>query len=116
MSLSPRIERRAAVPAPDLPPGLHAVTRRVLAGRGLHTPADLDCALGGLLPPHALGGLEHAAALVADSLTRDQRILVIGDFDADGATSTALAVRALRAMGARDVDYLVPNRLNTVMA
>src|SRR5690606_12872229 len=82
VSLLPRIARRVAEPAPELPPDLHAVTRRVLAGRGLRTPADLDCALGGLLPPHALGGLEHAAALVADSLTRDRRILVIGDFDA----------------------------------
>ncbi|MEX2481788.1 MAG: single-stranded-DNA-specific exonuclease RecJ [Gammaproteobacteria bacterium] len=111
MSVVPRIVRRsAAAVAADLPAQWHAVTRRVLAGRGILCAADLDVALAGLLEPQRLGGLDQAAELIESVMSSDGRILVIGDFDADGATSTALAVRALRAMGAGDVTYLVPNR------
>ena len=106
----PRIVRRE-VPAHDaLPPALHAVTRRVLAARGVLEPGPLDTSLTGLLPADTLGGMSQAVALIADVMQAGGRILVIGDFDADGATSTALAMRALRAFGAPDVGYLVPNR------
>jgi single-stranded-DNA-specific exonuclease len=66
--------------------------------------------LDGLLPVEQLSHSEEAARLIADAIAAQRRMLVIGDFDADGATSTALALRGLRAMGARHVDYLVPNR------
>jgi single-stranded-DNA-specific exonuclease len=98
--------RRRAVPA-AVPAGLHPVVARVLAGRGLDKAPDYS--LASLLPP-TLGGLDAATAILAEAVMADEPILVVGDFDADGATGTALAVRALRAMGARHVDWLVPDR------
>jgi single-stranded-DNA-specific exonuclease len=83
---------------------------RVYRARGVESSAQLDLSLEHLLPPTQLRNVDRAATLLADALATDQRIVVIGDFDADGATSTALAVSALRAFGARHVDYLVPNR------
>ncbi|MBX9606423.1 MAG: single-stranded-DNA-specific exonuclease RecJ [Gammaproteobacteria bacterium] len=109
-ALRPRIVRRSVPGEAFLPGDLHAVTRRVLAARGITSPALLDTSLKGLLPASTLGGTARAVALIAEEMAQDGRILVVGDFDADGATSTALALRALRAMGAREVDYLVPNR------
>jgi len=112
MTALPEVVRR---PVPDalpqgLPADLHAVTRRVLAARGIRSADELDTALGGLHAPGALGQVEAAAALIEETMRAGGRILIVGDFDADGATSTALAVRALRQMGAGEVDYLVPNR------
>lgn len=106
----PCIVRRESATGDALPSTLHAVTRRVLAARGILSEDMLDTSLKGLLPACELGDLESAAALIAATMRSGGRILVVGDFDADGATSTALALRALRAMGAPDVDYLVPNR------
>jgi single-stranded-DNA-specific exonuclease len=103
-----RIERRAA-PEVDWP-GLHPLLRRIYAARGITDAAALDLALSALEDYRQLGGMEQAVSLLADALKRQQRILVVGDFDADGATSSALLVRALRRMGAEHADYLVPNR------
>jgi single-stranded-DNA-specific exonuclease len=89
----------------DTPP----VLARLYAARGVRAAAELDLGLGGLAPVGSLEGVEAAAELLAGHLARGARILVIGDFDADGATSTALLVRVLRALGA-DVSYLVPDR------
>ncbi|MEJ1408761.1 MAG: single-stranded-DNA-specific exonuclease RecJ [Candidatus Sedimenticola sp. (ex Thyasira tokunagai)] len=101
-------------PLPDtsteLPDTLHPVLRRAYAIRNLTSRQDLDLDLGGMLPPAELGGTEAAAELLFKTLDRGGRILIVADFDADGATSCALAVRALKAMGAKVVDYLVPNR------
>jgi single-stranded-DNA-specific exonuclease len=106
-----RIERRApAQEAHDLPEELHPVLRRVYLARHLHRAEQTDLSLERLLPPSPLKGIEQAVALLADALARQQRILIVADFDADGATSCALAVRALRALGAKDVRYVVPNR------
>lgn len=91
---------------------LHPVLRRVYAARGIRCDDDLRHGLDGLLCPSRLGGQEAAAALLADAVTASRRILIVGDFDADGATSCAVAIRALRAMGAAEVDYLVPNRFD----
>jgi single-stranded-DNA-specific exonuclease len=104
-----RIERR---PVPDvtLPDSLHPLLRRLYAARGIADGASLDLALTALADYRQLGGMETAVRLLAGALERQQRILVVGDFDADGATSTALLVRALRRMGAEHADYLVPNR------
>ena len=87
--------------------GVHPVLARVLAGRGQDEVPDYS--LQRLLPP-TLGGLDAAADILAEAIRAGQRILVVGDFDADGATGTALAVRALTAMGAREVRWMVPDR------
>lgn len=105
-----RIERRVAVNAAALPADLHPLLRRVYAARGIHDAAALDLALGGLADYRQLGGMDRAVDLLTDSLSAQRRILVVGDFDADGATSSALLVRALRRFGAKHADYLVPNR------
>ncbi|MGE0483179.1 MAG: single-stranded-DNA-specific exonuclease RecJ [Gammaproteobacteria bacterium] len=110
MIAAPRIVRRAVADDTALSARWHPVTRRVLAARGIADEQALDSALAGLHAPELLGGLERASELVAATMAAGGRILVVGDFDADGATSTALAVRALRAMGAPDTDFLVPNR------
>ncbi|CAA0123357.1 Single-stranded-DNA-specific exonuclease RecJ [Halioglobus japonicus] len=90
--------------------GIHPLLARVYSARGIDSSAQLDLGLARLLPPGELLHADAAATLLADALDTDQRIVVVGDFDADGATSTTLVVSALRAFGARHVDYLVPNR------
>lgn len=88
----------------------HPVLRRIFAGRRVAGEDELDTSLNGLQRPAALLGMDAAVALLAGALERAESILVVGDFDADGATSSALMVSALRAMGADNVGYLVPNR------
>src|ERR1700744_4322828 len=88
---------------------LHPVVRRVYAARGIASDSDLDLSLDRLLPVGSLEGLDAATRLLAAHRAAG-RVLVIGDFDADGATSTALLVRALRALDFAHVDFLVPNR------
>ncbi|WP_394349389.1 single-stranded-DNA-specific exonuclease RecJ [Pseudohalioglobus sediminis] len=104
--------RRRAVDPPaawqDTP--LHPLLARVYAARGVADPADLELGLGQLLRPERLLHADRAAAVLADAIAADRHILIVGDYDADGATSTALAVAALRAFGAKNVGYLVPNR------
>jgi single-stranded-DNA-specific exonuclease len=104
-----RIERR---PVPDvrLPGTLHPLLHRIYAARGIVDAVSLDMALTALADYRQLGGMDKAVQLLSGALTQQQRILVVGDFDADGATSTALLVRALRRLGAEHADYLVPNR------
>ena len=89
---------------------IHPLLARVYSARGVDSMDELDLSLGKLLPPSELLNIESAATLLADTLAAGQKILIVGDFDADGATSTALAVTALRELGARQVGYLVPNR------
>src|SRR5208283_398338 len=79
------------------------------AARGISNDADLDLSLPQLLPVGTLEGVDAAAELLA-AHRHSGRVLVIGDFDADGATSSALMVRALRSLGFAQVDFLVPNR------
>lgn len=108
-----RIRRREVpVLAPDALDGIHPVLKRVYAARGIRDRRELDDGLGRLLAPDRLSGLDEAVPLLADAVMVGRRIVVVGDFDADGATSSALALRALRAMGAADVHYLVPNRFD----
>lgn len=89
-----------------LPP----VLARAYAARGIEDPAQLSTGLDRLLPVGTLEGIEAAVQLLLQHRERCSRILVVGDFDADGATSSALIVRALRAWGYPEVDFLVPNR------
>jgi len=92
--------------------GLHPILARVLAARGVRGPEELSTDLAGLLPPALLKGTDEAAILLADAIEADAAMLVIADYDCDGATACAVAVRGLRMMGAT-VDYLVPNRFET---
>ena len=109
--MSRRILPRPLITGPDrLPPGLPAVLKRVYAARAIESAGDLDYSLERMLPPDRLGGLEQAVDLLAEAVEANWRMVVVGDFDADGATSCALCLRALRGMGAAQVDYLVPNR------
>ena len=110
MTPSLRLVRRQAGPTDALPSTLHPVLRRVYANRGIRHAEELDLSLNRLHPPDGLPGLAPAAHCLAEAVTAGHRILVVGDYDADGATGTALAVRALRAMGAQHVDFLVPSR------
>jgi single-stranded-DNA-specific exonuclease len=97
-------DRRALVNA-----GVHPVLARVYAGRRIRSASELDGDVRRLLPPASLARCEEAAALLADAIAAGKRLLIVADYDADGATACAVGVRALRAMGAQ-VDYLVPNR------
>lgn len=83
---------------------------RILSSRGVLNPDDLDHSLKGLLGPDSFLGIREAAKILAEALESDSSILIVGDFDADGATSCTLMVTALRSMGARQVNYLVPDR------
>jgi single-stranded-DNA-specific exonuclease len=104
------IVRRNCSSTEQLPDDLHPVLRRVYAARAVENANDLDYSLQRLIPPTALGGLVDAVTLLEAAVSGRQRVVIVGDFDADGATSCALCMRALRAMGATDIHYLVPNR------
>lgn len=93
-----------------LPGELSPLLRRLYASRGVKTPDDLERGLKGMLHWRSLTGVEKAVEMLHDAFEKELRIMVVGDFDADGATSTALSVLALRAMGCHNVEYLVPNR------
>lgn len=90
----------------DLPPLL----TRLYASRGVRSAAELERGLKGLLPVGQLRGVDAAVSVLREALAKGQAILVVGDFDCDGATASCVAVLALRALGAARVDYLVPNR------
>lgn len=89
---------------------LHPVLQRVYAARGIQSVEELDYALQNLLHYQSLTGIGTAAECLGSAVMQQQRLLIVGDFDSDGATSSALAVSALRAFGAQQVDFLVPNR------
>ena len=105
-----RIEARPL--PPSLPPlgDLPPLLTRLYAARGVQTEAELDKRLARLLPYDQLKGIDAAVDLLVDALQRRQRILIVGDFDADGATASTVGVLGLRLLGAAHVDYLVPNR------
>ncbi len=103
------VRRAARGDARALGAGLHPVLRRVYVSRGLCDPAELRLTLDRLLPVGTLAGVAAAAELLARH-RQGSSVLIVGDFDADGATSTALMVRALRDCGFAAVDFLVPNR------
>jgi single-stranded-DNA-specific exonuclease len=93
-----------------LPGSLHPVLRRVYAARPLASAVDLELRLDQLLPVSSLDGAEAAAERLAACRLRQDRVLIVGDFDADGATSTALMLRQLRCLGYTNADFLVPDR------
>lgn len=105
-----KITRRPPPALHQFSTDLHPALQRIYASRGVLSDAQIERSLKHLLSPRLLKGLPEALALLRNALQQQKKILIVGDFDADGATSSALAVLALRALGARQVDYLVPNR------
>ena len=108
------------ITARDIPPraawaleqaGVHPLLARLYAARGVRDKEELDDGLARLLPPAGLKGIEQAATLLADAMAQDLRLCIVADYDCDGATACAVAVRGLRLLGAKHVDYLVPDRV-----
>jgi len=108
------IKRPVSLPVQDrlVREGIHPVLARILAARGVSARIDMDDATSGLLPPESMLGIDRAAALLADTIAAKKRLLIVADYDCDGATACAVGVRALRAFGA-ECDWLVPNRFRT---
>lgn len=90
--------------------GLPLKLQQILCNRGVTSAADLDYRLSSLIPPSDLLNVDKAAVVIFEAIKSNDRILIIGDFDADGATSSALMVKALTLLGAKNVDFLVPDR------
>ena len=104
----------------DIPPravwtleqaGIHPLLARLYAARGVTGTEELDDALGKLLPPSTLLGVDRAAVLLADAIAQNKRLCIVADYDCDGATACAVAMRGLRLLGAQHVSYLVPDRI-----
>jgi single-stranded-DNA-specific exonuclease len=104
----------------DIPPravwaleqaGVHPLLARLYAARGVSSKEELDESLAKLLPPSALLGIDRAATLLADAIAQDKRLCIVADYDCDGATACAVALRGLRLLGAKHVSYLVPDRV-----
>ncbi|MFH1661328.1 MAG: single-stranded-DNA-specific exonuclease RecJ [Pseudomonadota bacterium] len=89
--------------------GLHPLLARLYAARGIKDKSELDYELKSLIPPTALTNATEAAQLLADAIEAEAKMLIIGDYDCDGATATAVGMRALKSLGA-DVDFLLPDR------
>ncbi len=107
-----RIAVRACSPADAevlIRAGIHPVLARLFASRGVGSPRDIETEFAQLHAPAELKGIEQGAQLLADSIAAQRSMLVVADYDCDGATACAVAVRGLRMLGAQ-VDYLVPNR------
>jgi single-stranded-DNA-specific exonuclease len=108
---TPRIRRRQIDAAGSWPDNLSPLLRRIYAGRGATSLEQAQPKLAQLLPPETLGGLAEATALLADAIAANSHIVVVGDFDCDGATACAVGVRGLRMLGATRVTPAVPNRM-----
>ncbi|MBA3771839.1 MAG: single-stranded-DNA-specific exonuclease RecJ [Ramlibacter sp.] len=91
--------------------GVHPLLARLYAARGILGKDELDDGLARLLPPSGMKGLHEAAVLLADSIAAGKKLCVVADYDCDGATACAVAIRGLRLLGARHLDYLVPDRV-----
>jgi single-stranded-DNA-specific exonuclease len=91
--------------------GIHPLLAQLYAARGVHSAAELDDGLAKLLPPSSLKGAIEAASLLADAIAAQRKICIVADYDCDGATACAVALRGLRLLGAAHVSYLVPDRI-----
>lgn len=94
----------------DFDESVPMLLQRIYAGRGIRSQDQLKLSLRELPTPGRLRGLDQALALLVEAFEAGQKILIVGDFDADGATSTALSLLALKAMGHKTVEFLVPDR------
>src|ERR1700761_801753 len=90
--------------------GVHPVLQRIFAARGVFEPMQAEHRLSRMLSPQQLGGMDAAVALLVEAIAHDWSILIAGDYDCDGATGTAVAMRGLRMLGAQHVSYAIPNR------
>ena len=111
MTASPILRRRAVPAVGDWPSHVPPLLQRLYAARGIASAEQAELKLAKLLAPQQLGGIDVAVDLLHGALRRDAHIVVVGDFDCDGATGTAVAVRGLRLLGARHVSYRVPHRI-----
>ncbi|EML1874744.1 TPA: single-stranded-DNA-specific exonuclease RecJ [Proteus mirabilis] len=111
VTIEPTLRRRVAK-ATALPESLDPLLRQIYANRGITSETQLERSLKGLLHYQDLNGIDVAIALLVEALKLQSRIVIVGDFDADGATSTALAIKALRQMGFQQVSYHIPNRFD----
>ncbi|MGB1296781.1 MAG: single-stranded-DNA-specific exonuclease RecJ [Psychrobium sp.] len=110
--MSTIVERRPAVEFDHLSFLNQPLLQRIYASRGINSATELEYQLKNLLNPSSLKDTDKAAQLLFHAITTGQKITIVGDFDADGATSTALSLLTLRRFGATDVDYIVPNRFD----
>ncbi|HBC8869192.1 single-stranded-DNA-specific exonuclease RecJ [Proteus mirabilis] len=111
VTIEPTLRRRVAK-ATALPESLDPLLRQIYANRGITSKTQLERSLKGLLHYQDLNGIDVAISLLVEALKLQSRIVIVGDFDADGATSTALAIKALRQMGFQQVSYHIPNRFD----
>ena len=111
MTIARTIRRREYSIGDGWPASIPPILQRIYAARGAHDAASAQPRLANLLPPDGLLGLDAATALLADAIEHDRHILVVGDFDCDGATACAVGVRGLRMLGAKRVSHAVPNRM-----
>ena len=104
----------------DIPPrsvwvleqaGIHPLLARLYAARGVTGTEELDDALAKLLPPSTMLGLPEAARLLADAIGQHKKMCIVADYDCDGATACAVALRGLKLLGAQNVSYIVPDRI-----
>lgn len=107
-----QISRRPHQDSQHLPDSLHPRLKQIYADRGVEDASQLERSAKALLHYNQLQGVEQAVNLLTQAITQQQKIIIVGDFDADGATSTALCMLALQAMGSVKHNYLVPNRFN----
>lgn len=106
-----RVTRRTPVSEHTLgQTDLPSILQRVYANRGVTDPAELEMSIQHIIPPEQLLGIDRAAELLFNTIANQETIIIVGDYDADGATSTVVAVRGLQGVGASDVHYFVPNR------
>ena len=107
-----RFIQRRVLPGvlPSLSGIAHPVLQRIYASRGVTAASELERSAASLLPFSALKGMDGAVALLLSALEQQQQLVIVGDFDADGATSTAVLLSGLKALGFKRVEYLVPNR------
>jgi single-stranded-DNA-specific exonuclease len=103
------IRQRKIIETTGLPQTISPLLQRIYAARGIKNENELQYSLAQLLKPN-FKGLQDAVSILADAVVAQAKIMIVGDFDADGATSSALGMLALRAMGLQNVDFLVPNR------
>ena len=120
-SSSPTLSDTMRICPRDIPPrscwaleqaGIHPLLARLYAARGITSATELDDDLTHLLPPGDLAGSEQAAHLLADAIAANRHICVVADYDCDGATACAVALRGLRLLGAQQTSYLVPDRIS----
>ncbi|EAN3108162.1 single-stranded-DNA-specific exonuclease RecJ [Salmonella enterica] len=105
-----QLRRREADETAELPADLPPLLRRLYASRGVRSARELERSVKGVLPWQQLSGIDNAVEILYNAFREGIRIIVVGDFDADGATSTALSVLGMRALGCDNISYLVPNR------